>query len=150
MLFFSFFSFSSTNISLPCQLHKANAVLWTSNRFVGSETSKHNDFDQFWKFKFYFKHFLRNTRLICIYLRTTDRHFRQQGNGRHPTSELLKCDLVQTLNNFRNPFCGFLLPGRLFSPRIGIMPRIIDSSKLFWVEKLSLCKTVYLKCRYAT
>ena len=45
--------------------------------------------------------------IICIYLRTTDRHFRDQGNVRHPTSKLLKCDLVLTLNAFRNP----LLPG---------------------------------------
>ena len=44
--------------------------------------------------------------IICIYLRTTDRHFREQGNVHHPTSKLLKCDLVQTLNT------EFLLPGR--------------------------------------
>ena len=36
--------------------------------------------------------------VTCIYLRTSDRHFRDQGNMRHPTSKLLKCDLVQTLN----------------------------------------------------
>ena len=41
--------------------------------------------------------------IIYIYSRTTDRHFRDQGNVRHPTSKLLKCDLVQTLNTFRNP-----------------------------------------------
>ena len=34
--------------------------------------------------------------IVSIYLRTTDRHFRGQGNVRHPTSKLLKCDLVQT------------------------------------------------------
>ena len=28
--------------------------------------------------------------IICIYLRTTNRHFRDQGNVCHPTSELLK------------------------------------------------------------
>ena len=42
--------------------------------------------------------------IICIYLRTTDIHFYDQRNGHHPTSKLLKCDLVQTLNTFRNPF----------------------------------------------
>ena len=40
---------------------------------------------------------------IYIYLRTTDRHFRDQWNVRHSTSKLLTCDLVQTLNIFRNP-----------------------------------------------
>ena len=40
--------------------------------------------------------------IICIYLRTTDRHFRDQGNVRHPISKLLECELVQTLNTFRN------------------------------------------------
>ena len=34
---------------------------------------------------------------------TTNRHFRDQGNVRHPTSNLLKCDLVQVVNTFRNP-----------------------------------------------
>ena len=42
--------------------------------------------------------------ILFIYLRTTDRHFHDQGNVRHPASELLKCDLVQTLNTFRNAF----------------------------------------------
>ena len=41
--------------------------------------------------------------IICICLRTTNRHFCDQGNVHHPTSKLLKCDLVQTLNTFRNP-----------------------------------------------
>ena len=45
--------------------------------------------------------------IICIYLRNTDWHFRHQGNVRHPTSMLLKCVLVQTLNNFWNPFWDF-------------------------------------------
>ena len=41
--------------------------------------------------------------IVYIYLRTTDKHFRDQGNVSHPTSKLLKCDLVRTLNTFRNP-----------------------------------------------
>ena len=32
--------------------------------------------------------------IIYICLRTTDRHFRDHGNVRHPISKLLKCDLV--------------------------------------------------------
>ena len=42
--------------------------------------------------------------IISIYLRTTVRHFRDQGNVRHPTSKLLKCDFAQTLNTFWNHF----------------------------------------------
>ena len=41
--------------------------------------------------------------IICNFLRTTGRHFRDQRNVRHLTSKLLKCDLVHTLNTFRNP-----------------------------------------------
>ena len=50
--------------------------------------------------------------IICIYLRTIDRHFRDQGNVRHATSKLLKCDFVQALNTFRNPSVRIMLPGR--------------------------------------
>ena len=50
--------------------------------------------------------------IICIYLRTTDRHFRDQGNVRHATSKLLKCDLVETLNPFRNPFLRIFAAGK--------------------------------------
>ena len=39
--------------------------------------------------------------IICIYLRTTGRHFHDQGSVRHPTLKLLKCDLVETLNILR-------------------------------------------------
>ena len=41
--------------------------------------------------------------VICTYLKTTDRHFRDWGNVRHPTLMLLKCDLVKTSNTFLNP-----------------------------------------------
>ena len=41
--------------------------------------------------------------IVCIYLRTTHRHLHDQGNVLHATSKLLKCDLVQILNTFRNP-----------------------------------------------
>ena len=34
--------------------------------------------------------------IISIYLRTTDIHLSDQRNVRHPTSKILKCDLVQT------------------------------------------------------
>ena len=50
--------------------------------------------------------------IICIYLRTTDRHFRDQGNVHHPTSKLLKCDLVQTFNSFLNPSMGIFTAGK--------------------------------------
>ena len=50
--------------------------------------------------------------IICICLRTTDRHFRDLGNVRHPTSELLKWYLVQTLNTFRNPSLRIFAAGK--------------------------------------
>ena len=50
--------------------------------------------------------------IICINLRTTDIHFLDQGNGGHPTSKLLKCDLVQTLNTFRNIFLPIFAAGK--------------------------------------
>ena len=50
--------------------------------------------------------------IICIYLRTTDRHFRDQGNVCHPTSQFLKCDLVQTLNTFRSPSLRIFAAGK--------------------------------------
>ena len=48
----------------------------------------------------------------CIYLRTTDKHFRDQGNIRHPTSKWRKCDLVPTLNIFRNPSLRIFAAGK--------------------------------------
>ena len=50
--------------------------------------------------------------IICVYLRTINRDFRNQGNVRHPTSKLLKYDLVQTLNTFRNPFLRIFAAGK--------------------------------------
>ena len=103
-----FFAFSLTNVCLPCRLRKV------ANRFVGSKTPKHNAFDKFWKFKSHFEHFSRNTWflslddpvIICIYLKTTDRHCLDQKNIRHPTSKLLKDYFVQTFQN------TYLLPVR--------------------------------------
>ena len=61
--FFFVFSFSLRNACLPCQLRKAYAVLCCL-RFVGSETPRQNDFEQFWKFEFHLERFPRNTRVI--------------------------------------------------------------------------------------
>ena len=55
---------------------------------------------------------LKNPVIICTYLKTTDGHFRGQGNVHHPTSKLLKCDLVQTLNTFRNPSLRIIASGK--------------------------------------
>ena len=41
--------------------------------------------------------------IVCIYLRTTGRHFRDQRNVLHLTLNLLKSDLFQTLNTFQDP-----------------------------------------------
>ena len=50
--------------------------------------------------------------IICIYLRTTDRHFRGRANVRYPTSKFLKCNLVQTLNTFRNRSLRIFVAGK--------------------------------------
>ena len=42
--------------------------------------------------------------IICFQLRTTSRNFRDQENVRHPTSNLLKWDLVKTLITFQKPY----------------------------------------------
>ena len=43
---------------------------------------------------------LTDPAIICVYFRTTNRHFRDQGNVPHPTSKLLKCDLNPSLRIF--------------------------------------------------
>ena len=48
-----------------------------------------------------------------LYLFKSNRQtFSRQGNVRHSTSKLLKCDLVQTLNTFRNPSLRFFAAGK--------------------------------------
>ena len=37
-----------------------------ASRLVDSKTPKHNDFDQFWKFKFHFEHFPRTKNLLVL------------------------------------------------------------------------------------
>ena len=82
----SFFSFSLTNACFPCWLRKAYALLWAAIRFVGSETPKHNAFDQFQNLNFISSIFqekhdflvLTDPVIICIYLRTTGRYVDQQ------------------------------------------------------------------------
>ena len=111
-----FFLFSLTNVCLSCRLRKV------ANRFVGSKTPKHNAFDKFWKFKSHLEHFSRNTWflslddpvIICIYLKTTDRHCLDQKNIRHSTSKLLKDDFVQ---DFQNTYL-LLVRHLLFSGKI--------------------------------
>ena len=103
------FSFSLTNTCFPCRLSKAYATLWTANRFVCSKIPDHNAFDQFWKVKFNFEYFSRHARLFSfdgpsksLYLFKNHQHFGDHGNVRHPNSKLLKCDLIQTFDTFRN------------------------------------------------
>ena len=51
--------------------------------------------------------------LSVLFASIYDRHFRDLGNVRHPTSKLLKCDLVQNLNTFRNPSLQILVTGNI-------------------------------------
>ena len=59
--------------------------------------------------------------IICIYLKTTYRHFRDQVNIPHPTSKLLKCDLVQTLNTFWNISLRIFAAGKASLLYLGIV-----------------------------
>ena len=61
-----YFSCFLKNASLPCRLRKAYGVLWPDNHFVGSETPKHNSFDQFRKFEFHLEYFPRNTQFVSF------------------------------------------------------------------------------------
>ena len=107
------------NACLPCRLRKAYPVLWVANRFVGLETPKHNAF-YFKNLNFILNIFqkshafldLTDLLIICIYLRTTERHFCDQGNVRHLLSKLPKCNLVQTLNTFWNPSLRIFAAGK--------------------------------------
>ena len=106
-----FFSLSSTNVGLPCQLHKATLyseqpTILLARRHLKTLTS--TNFENLNSISNIFQEthdflVLAEPAIICIYLRTTDRHFRDQVYARHPTSKLLICDLVQTLNIFWNP-----------------------------------------------
>ena len=69
---------------------------WAANPFVGLETQLTN-FENLKSISNIFQEthnflVLTDPINICIYLRTTDRHLRDQGNVRHPTSKILKCD----------------------------------------------------------
>ena len=81
-----------------------NTMLLTNFENINSISNIFQETQDFLGFK--------DPQISCIYLKTTNRHFRDQGNVHHPTLKLLKSDLVQTLNNFRTNLCGFFLPGK--------------------------------------
>ena len=81
---------------------------------------------------------LTDSIIICIYRRATDRHFREQGNVRHPTSKLLKRGLVQTLNTFRNPSL------RIFATEKAYLCLAPISLALFCLVRF--CTSVLLPC----
>ena len=109
-----FFSFSFTNACLPCRLRKTYTVRWAANRFVGPETHNFENVNSISNI-FQGTHdflVLADPLIICIYLRTTDRHFRDQGNARHLTSKLRKWDLLQTLNTSQKPSLWIVAAGK--------------------------------------
>ena len=120
--FFLFFSlFCLTNSCLPYAVKQSACCTLSSQPFCWlGDTYKDNAFEKFWKFNFHFKHLVRNTNflvlrnpiIICIYLTTTGRRFCEHGNICHPTSKLLKWNLVQNLNMFRNPSLWFFAAGK--------------------------------------
>ena len=138
-----FFSFSLTNACLLSRLRKAYTVLWAADLLPQKQlnTILLTSFENL-------KHFAKNTRFLgfdgpsnyfYIYLRTTDRHFLDQGNIRHPTSKLLKCDLVQTLITFRNPSLRSFCCWEEISCLFGRQDSRAQASKetwWFWGDKL--------------
>ena len=73
-------------------------------------------------------------------------HFRDQGNVRHPTSKLLKCDLIQTLNTFRNPFRIFsagkasLISGLINNAEVSDLLLDKLEKNCYVIDDESLCK----------
>ena len=91
--------------------------------------------------------------IICIYLRTTDRHFRDQRNVLHLMSKLLKCDLVQTLNSFRNPSLRIFAAGKA-----SLVTFTVDSGKIiqlpltylyFMIHILKVLRVCFLRSWYS-
>ena len=125
-LFFFFYfilTFSLTNASLSFQLRKAYAVLWTANRFVGSETSKTmilSNFENLNPISNIFQEtrdFLVLTETIINYLylfKNNDRHFRDQVE--RPSSHLKVTKMWFGPKSKEIPFgtllWGFLPPGK--------------------------------------
>ena len=81
--------------------------------------------------------------IICIYLRTTGKHFCDQGNVRHPTPKLLKCDLVQTLNTFRNPSLRIFAAGKISLVTIQLQRTSCNCSEILRRLALRSCMHTY-------
>ena len=120
--FFHLFSFSFTN---PAYLVGYTKIMLYSQQPTVVLARRHLNtilLTNFENLKFHFRTFskkhtilvLADPVIICIYLRTAGTHFGGQVNVRHLASKLLKCDLVQIKNIFRNPplriFDGGKLP----------------------------------------
>ena len=107
LLYIYIYSSSLTNACLHCRmLHSENPTVLLARRHLNTMCltnfenlrSISNIFQETHNFLV-----LADPVIICVYLRTTDRHFCDEGNVRLPASNLLKYDLVQSLNIFRNP-----------------------------------------------
>ena len=118
-----FFSFSLTKTCLPCRLvGQAKRMLYSEQPAIllarrHLKTMLLTNFENVNSISNIFqetKNFvvLTNPIIICVYLRSTSRHFRDQGKVRHSTSKLLKCDLVETLNTFQNPSLRIFTAGK--------------------------------------
>ena len=116
LFFFIFLKISLTNTCLPCRLRKAyseqptvllarghlNTMLLTNFENLNSILNILQEPHVF--------SVLTNPVIICIYLGTTDKHFRDQGNVLHPTSNLITCDLSKNLIPFETLLCDFCCP----------------------------------------
>ena len=109
--FFHSFSFSLTNPAYlvgytKIMLYSQQPTVVLARRHLNTIllTNFENSKFHFWTFSK--KHIilvLAEPVIICIYLRTADRHFGGQVNVCHLASKLLKCDLIQIKNIFGNP-----------------------------------------------
>ena len=107
-----------TNACLPWRLRKTYAVLWAANYFLVWNYLKTMLLTNFENLNsvlgiFHETHdylVSSDSVIICIYIKTNSRHFSDQGNV---ISKLLKCDLIQTLNNFWNPSLQIFAAGIL-------------------------------------
>ena len=104
-----------TIICLPYQLRKAYAVLWAANRFFGRRHLNTMTLTNFENLNSILERFHGPSNYLYLF-KSNRQTFSWQGNVRHSTSKLLKCDLVQTLNTFRNPSLRFFC--RLYETKL--------------------------------
>ena len=116
LIYFLFFCHFLWQMFVYLVSFRSSAVFWADNCFVDLETPKHNDFDQFWKFKLNLEHFPRNTRFL-IFDRPSDYLYLFKNNRKTfsaPRERPLFHQKVTWSKQilFGTLLCRILLPGR--------------------------------------